>query len=44
VAALAKNTLMFPDAATLQRVHTFAVLSEADDAYFNQSFAALQGG
>ncbi len=44
VAALGSNPLMFPDTATFARTHTFATLSAADESYFNQKFAALQGG
>ncbi len=44
VAALGSNPLMFPDAATFARTHTFATLSAADESYVNQQFAALQGG
>ncbi len=43
VAALATSVLMFPDAATLARTHVFAILSDADESYVNQKFAALEG-
>lgn len=44
VAALAADPLMFPDEATFARTHSFATLSAADESYFDQKFAALQGG
>jgi spermidine/putrescine transport system substrate-binding protein len=43
VAALAKNALMFPDAATLGRTHIFKALSADEDKYFNDQFSTLQG-
>ncbi len=43
VAALAKNPLMFPDAATLAKTHIFKALSADEDKYFNDQFSTLQG-
>jgi spermidine/putrescine transport system substrate-binding protein len=42
-ADLAKNPLMFPDAATLAKTHIFVALSEADATYFNDAFQAVSG-
>jgi spermidine/putrescine transport system substrate-binding protein len=43
VAALADNPLMFPDDATLARVHIFKSLDEADETYMNDEFSKVQG-
>ncbi len=42
-AELAKNTLMFPDAATLAQTHIFKALTEDDATYFNNAFQAVSG-
>jgi len=42
-AALAENTLMFPDAATLAKTHISKALSVEEDTYFNDQFSTLQG-
>ena len=43
VAALANNPLMFPDAATLENVHIFRALSEAEETSFNDQFSTVMG-
>ena len=43
VAALAQNPLMFPDDATLAKVHIFKGLDEAEEAYMNDEFSKVQG-
>ncbi len=42
-AALADNPLLFPDAATEARLHTFATLSEDEEAKFDDAFAKISG-
>jgi spermidine/putrescine transport system substrate-binding protein len=42
-AALADNPLLFPDEATQQRLHTFATLSEEEEAKFDEEFARISG-
>jgi spermidine/putrescine transport system substrate-binding protein len=43
VAALAQNPLMFPDDATLAKVHIFKSLDEAEEAYMNDEFSKVTG-
>lgn len=43
VAALAQNPLMFPDDATLAKVHIFKGLDEAEEAYMNDEFSKVTG-
>ncbi|MFH0750956.1 MAG: spermidine/putrescine ABC transporter substrate-binding protein [Chloroflexota bacterium] len=43
VAALADNPLMFPDDATLEKVHIFRSLSEDEEAYLNDEFSKVTG-
>ncbi len=43
VAALAQNPLMFPDDATLAKVHIFKALSEAEETSFNDQFSTVIG-
>ncbi len=43
VAALAENSLMFPDDATLQKVHIFRGLTEEEETYLNDEFSKVQG-
>ncbi len=43
VAELAKNPLMFPDAATLAELHIFKALSEAEETSFNDQFSTVMG-
>jgi spermidine/putrescine transport system substrate-binding protein len=43
VAALAENPLMFPDDATLAKVHIFMGLSEEEEAYMNDEFSKVTG-
>jgi spermidine/putrescine transport system substrate-binding protein len=40
---IANNPLIFPPADVVSRLHTFGALTEADEAYFNESFAKLSG-
>jgi spermidine/putrescine transport system substrate-binding protein len=42
-AALADNPLLFPDAATEERLHTFASLSEDEEAKFDDAFSKISG-
>jgi spermidine/putrescine transport system substrate-binding protein len=42
-AALADSVLMFPDAATLDRLHVFASLDEDEEAEFEERFSAITG-
>ena len=42
-AALADSTLMFPDEATLEKVHVFASLDEDEEAQFEERFSAITG-
>jgi spermidine/putrescine transport system substrate-binding protein len=42
-AALADSVLMFPDEATLERVHVFASLDEDEEAQFEERFAEITG-
>jgi spermidine/putrescine transport system substrate-binding protein len=42
-AALADSPLLFPDAATLDRLHTFANLGEDEEAKFDEAFSAITG-
>jgi spermidine/putrescine transport system substrate-binding protein len=41
--AAADNPLIFPPAATLDKLHIFGQLSEADEKYFNEQFATVLG-
>lgn len=43
-AALARNPLMFPDAAQQQRLHIFGPLSDADEARWEERFARITEG
>ncbi len=43
VAALAQNPLMFPDDATLAKIHIFKALSEAEETSFNDQFSTVIG-
>ncbi len=43
VAALAENPLIFPDDATLARVHIFRDLSEEEETYMNDEFSKVTG-
>ena len=42
-AALADNPLLFPDAATEARLHTFATLSDDEEATFDEEFSKISG-
>ena len=42
-AALAENPLLFPDAATEERLHTFATLSDDEEAKFDEEFSKISG-
>lgn len=42
-AALADNPLLFPDAATEERLHTFATLSDDEEATFDEEFSKISG-
>ncbi|NYG05889.1 spermidine/putrescine transport system substrate-binding protein [Phycicoccus badiiscoriae] len=42
--AIAKNTLIEPDAATLQRAHVFRGLTAAEETKYNAAFAQLTAG
>jgi spermidine/putrescine transport system substrate-binding protein len=42
-AALAANPLIFPDDATLSKVHIFRGLTEEEEAYMNDEFAKVMG-
>lgn len=42
-AQLAENPLMFPDAATLSRLQGWGTLPEAEEAKFDERFAAITG-
>jgi len=42
--AVAKNPLIFPDAATLSRAHVFRGLSQAEETKYNQIFQTLVTG
>ena len=42
-AALADSTLMFPDEATLEKVHVFASLDEDEEAKFEERFSEITG-
>lgn len=42
-AALAENPLLFPDQATQDRLHTFATLSEDEEAAFDEAFSKISG-
>ena len=42
-AALADNPLLFPDAATEERRHTFATLSDDEEAAFDEEFSKISG-
>jgi spermidine/putrescine transport system substrate-binding protein len=42
-AALADSTLMFPDEATLEKVHVFASLDEDEEAKFEERFSDIIG-
>ena len=41
--ALAENPLMFPDAETVARTHTFASLDEELETQFDAKFAEITG-
>jgi spermidine/putrescine transport system substrate-binding protein len=43
VAALAQNPLIFPDEATLAKVHIFKGLDEEEEAYMNDEFSKVTG-
>jgi spermidine/putrescine transport system substrate-binding protein len=43
VSALAANPLIFPDEATLAKVHIFRDLDEEEEAYMNDEFAKVTG-
>ncbi len=43
-AEVAKNPLIFPDAATLERAHVFRGLTSAEETKYNAAFAALTAG
>ena len=43
-AALARNPLMFPDAAEQQRLHMFGPLSDAEEARWDERFARITEG
>ena len=43
-AALARNPLMFPDAAMRRRLHIFGTLSEAEEARWEERFARITEG
>lgn len=43
VAALAENPLIFPDEATLAKVHIFKGLDEEEEAYMNDEFSKVTG-
>jgi spermidine/putrescine transport system substrate-binding protein len=40
---IAKNPLIFPPPDVVARLHTFGPLSEADELYFNETFAKVTG-
>ncbi len=42
-AALADSAVLFPDAATTARLHTFASLDEAQEAVFEETFSRIAG-
>jgi len=42
-AALAKEPLMFPDAATLSNLHIFRALTEAEEKTLNDAFTKVEG-
>lgn len=42
-AALAGSAVLFPDAATTARLHTFASLDEAQEAVFEETFSRIAG-
>jgi spermidine/putrescine transport system substrate-binding protein len=42
--AIAKNTLIEPDAATLERAHVFRGLTSAEETKYNAAFAQLTAG
>ncbi len=42
-AALAENPLIFPDEATLAKVHIFRDLDEEEEAYMNDEFSKVTG-
>jgi spermidine/putrescine transport system substrate-binding protein len=42
--AIAKNTLIEPDAATLERAHVFRGLTAAEETKYNAAFAELTAG
>ena len=42
-AALADNPLLFPDDATKARLHTFANLSDDQEAKFDEEFSKISG-
>ncbi len=43
-AALADSAVLFPDAATTARLHTFASLDEQEEARFEEAFSRISGG
>jgi hypothetical protein len=42
-AALAEDTLLFPDDATLGRLQSWGALAEEEEAKFDEAFAAITG-
>lgn len=42
-AALAEDTLLFPDAATIARLQSWGALAEEEEAKFDERFAAITG-
>ncbi len=42
-AALAKDPLMFPDAATLSHLHIFRAVTEAEEKTLNDAFTKVEG-
>jgi spermidine/putrescine transport system substrate-binding protein len=42
-AALADSPLLFPDEATQERLHTFATLSDDEEATFDEEFSKISG-
>jgi spermidine/putrescine transport system substrate-binding protein len=40
---VAKNPLIFPPQATLDKLHLFGAMDEATEAYYNQQFAKVMG-
>jgi len=42
-AALAEDTLLFPDAATIARLQSWGALAEEEEAKLDERFAAITG-